>query len=159
MNKIVTFFRESMVARFLIPLGIILIVFGSIVFVINKKNSNYIKTDAVVSKVELAEEAYTDVDGNYIDATYHVYVKYTVAGQDYDTELGILSGYKEGEKLNIYYNPENPNEITQTISLILPIVMIVAGIAALIGGVMSGVNAIKKYRRMKVQEEGWKKNE
>ena len=53
------------------------------------------------------------------------------------------------------YNPKNPNEITQVKSLILPIAIILAGIAALTGGIVSGVNAVKRYQKMKDQEKGW----
>ena len=153
MNKAATFFRESMVARFFIPAGLIFMVVGIIILIINIKNSNYIETEAVVSKTELAQEAYTDEDGNYVDATYKVYVKYTVDGKEYETELG------EGKKLTIYYNPSDPNQITQSKSLILPLIMIIAGIASLVAGIISGVNAIKRYNKMKEQEKGWANNE
>ena len=159
MNKAATFFRESMLARFFIPAGLIFMVVGIIILIINIKNSNYIETEAVVSKTELAQEAYTDEDGNYVDATYKVYVKYTVDGKEYETELGELSGYKEGKKLTIYYNPSDPNQITQSKSLILPLIMIIAGIASLVAGIMSGVNSIKRYNKMKEQEKGWANNE
>ena len=155
MNKLATFFRESTTARFFIPLGIILIVFGVIMFMINKENQNYIKTDAVVSKTELAEEAHYDNNNDYVEATYTVYVKYIVDDKEYTQELGELSGYKEDQKVTIYYNPEDPSQITQTKSLILPIVIIATGLASLVGGIMSGLNAIKRYKKMKEQERGW----
>ena len=155
MNKIASFFRESHTARFLIPLGLILIIFGIVAFIINKSNSNYISVDAVVSKTELVEEEHTDSDGNHVDASYRVYVKYTVDDKDYETELGEFSNYKEGKKLTIYYNPEDPSKITQTKSLILPVVLIGVGIAAFIGGIISGINAIKKVKKMKAQEKEW----
>ena len=155
MNKLATFFRESTTARFFIPLGIILIVFGVIMFMINKENQNYIEIEAVVSKTELAEEAHYDNDNNYVEATYIVYVKYTVDGKEYDEELGELSGYKKDQKVTIYYNPQDPSKITQTKSLILPIAFIVAGIASLVGGIISGLNAIKRVKKMKEQERSW----
>ena len=155
MNKLATFFRESSTARFFIPLGIILIVFGVVMFTINKENQNYIKTEAVVSRTELVQDAYIDENGDTVEATYKVYVRYTVDGREYDEELGILSGYEKDQKITIYYNPQDPSQITQTKSLVLPIVIIVAGIASLVGGIMSGVNAIKRYKKMKEQERGW----
>ena len=155
MNKIATFFRESMTARFFIPVGIVLIIFGIASFIINSNNSNYIKVDAIVSKIELAQEAHLDENDNHVDATYNVYVKYTVDGKEYDTELGEFSNYKKGDKITIYYNPDDPSKITQTKSLILPIVITIGGIASLTFGIISGVNAIKKIKRMKEQEKGW----
>lgn len=155
MNKIFTFFRESQTARFLIPVGIIFIVFGTVMFMINTKNQDYVKVEGFVSKAELIEEAHTDIDGNHVDATYKVYVKYTVDGNEYDQELGELSGYKEGDKITIYYDPDDPSKITQTKSLILPIAIVVVGITSLNGGIISGVNAIKRYKKMKRDEKGW----
>ena len=155
MNKVFTFFRESAPARFFIPLGIVLIVFGVIMFTINKENQNYLKTEAVVSKTELVQESYIDENNNTVEATYKVYVKYTVDGKEYDEELGELSGYEKNQKITIYYDPKDPSKITQTKSLILPIVIIIAGIVSFIGGIMSGLSAIKKYQKMKEQERSW----
>ena len=156
MNKLIVFFRESLVARALIPMGIILAVFGVIMFTINKDNQNFIKTEAVVSKTELVEEAHTDVDGEHVDATYKVFVKYTVDGKEYDVELGELSGYKKDQKVTIYYNPKDPSEITQSKSLVLPVILVVGGVASIVGGVISGVNVLKKQKKMKEQERSWK---
>ena len=155
MNKIATIFRESRLARFLIPAGIILIVFGLIVFGINKQNQGYVKTEATVTGVTLEEEAHKDASGNKVEATYTVTVRYTVEGRDYEGELGGLSKYDVGQKMTIYYDPADPSRITMTISLILPLVLIAAGVAACVGGVTSAANAIKRYRKMKEQEEEW----
>ena len=155
MNKIVTFLRESALARFLIPAGILFIIFGIAIFVINSKNQNYIKIESTVSSVEVFEEEHTDVDGNIVSATYTVTVKYTVDGKEYTSKLENVSKYNEGDKVTIYYNPKDPSQITMTISMVLPIVIIVAGIAALVGGIMSGLNSLKKYKKMKEQEKGW----
>ena len=156
MNKVATFFRESITARFFIPLGIFLIIFGVIMFNINKGNQNYIEIEALVSKAELVQDSYIDGNGNTVDATYNVYVKYTVDEKEYDEQLGELSGYKENDKITIYYNPDDPSQITQSKSLVLPIVFIIAGIASLVGGVMSGLKAIDKQKKLKEQERNWK---
>ena len=155
MNSIATFLRESRTARFLIPLGVILIVFSIFLFIIQDHNKNYIATEGVVSKTELAEQAYTDTDGNYVEATYKVYVKYTAEGKEYEEVLGELSGYKKGDKIKITYNPEDPSQISQPSSLIFNIILLAGGIAALVGGVVSAINAVKKHKELKKQEEGW----
>ena len=155
MNKFATFFRESGPARFFIPIGLILIIFGIVVFIINNKNQNYIQVDAVVSKTELVEEAHTDEEGNTVDATYKVYVKYTVNDTEYEEELGEISGYKENDKITIYYNPDNPKQITQTKSYILPIIIIIGGCVSLVGGIISAKNAINRAKKMKEQEKEW----
>lgn len=155
MNKIIMFFRESITARFFIPLGIILIVFGVIIFGINKENQNYIKTNAIVSRMDLVRESYIDENHNEVEATYNVYVKYNVDGKEYEEELGELSGYKENQEITIYYNPDDPVKITQTKSLVLPIVMILFGFVSFVGGIISGLNAIKKIKKMSDQEREW----
>ena len=155
MNKFAIFLRESVLARFLIPVGLFLIIFGVVVLVINIKNQNYKEIEATISNVILSEDEYTDADGNHIDATYDIEVKYNINGNEYESELNGMSKYNIGEKIKIFYNPSNPSEITQTKSLILPIIIIVAGIIAFVSGIISGMNSIKKYKKMKEQEKGW----
>jgi len=155
MNKLITFFRESSLARFLIPSGLLFMIFGVIFLVININNQDYVKTEATVSKVELEQEAYIDSVGDMVEATYKVSIKYTVDGTNYEEELGGLSQYKIGDKMTIYYNPSNPNQITQTKSLIIPVVIIISGLAAFVGGIISGMNAIKRYKKMRNQEKEW----
>ena len=155
MNKLITFFRESGTARFFIPVGIILIVFGIFVFIININNKNYIQVDAIVSKAELAEEAHYDENDNYVEATYNIYVKYIVDNNEYEEELGELSGYKENDNITIYYNPDDPTQITQTKSIIIPIILIALGCASLIGGIISAKNSIKRIKKMNEQERKW----
>ena len=156
MNKLFSFMRESSVARFLLPLGLILIIFGGIMFVINSKNQDYIKIEATVIDVKEEQETTTDEDGeNTTNTIYNVTVNYTVDGQEYTQTLDNVSKHKVGDKMDIYYNPKDPNQITQTKSLILPIALIVAGFAALIGGIVSLVNAVKRHKKMKEQERNW----
>ena len=155
MNKLFTFFRESLIARSLIPFGLALIVFGTITFFITNGNKDYIETEATVTKLEIEQESYTDSDGNFVPASYKAYLKYTVNGSEYESDLSGTAGYKEGDVIKIFYNPNNPVEITQITSTMLPIILIIGGIAALIGGVMSGLNAIKRYKKLKEQEKGW----
>ena len=155
MNKLLTIIRESALARFLIPAGVILIVFGVVVFGINKQNQNYKKTEATVTSVELEEAASTDANGNRTEATYILGLKYTVDGREYEEELSGMSKREAGDKLTIYYDPADPTRITQTISLLLPLVIIAAGIAALVGGIVSGVKVIQRYNHMKAQEREW----
>ena len=155
MNKMFTFMRESSIARFFIPLGVILIIFGVIIFVINMKNKNYLKIEATILDTKVLEEAYTDADGNHVDETYSATIEYTVDGKKYQQTLDNVSKYNVGDKMTIYYNPQDPNQITQSKTLIIPIVMIIAGITAVTGGIVSIVNAIKRHKKMKEQERSW----
>lgn len=155
MNNISTFFRESSLSRFLIPAGIILIVFGIFTFISVDNSKDFIKVEAIVTKTELFEEAYTDVNDNHYDATYTVFVKYTVDGTEYEEEYGVFSGYKKGDKVTISYNPKNPKEIAQPSSIILPIILVLIGIGSLVGGTVSIVRTIKRHKTMKRQEKEW----
>ena len=155
MNSLATFFRESRTARFFIPVGIILIAFGILVFIINSNNQNYIEVESTVTKVELYQESYIDANGDRVEALYDLTVKYTVNDVEYESILNALLKHEVGDKIKIYYNPENPNEITQTKSLILPLIIILVGIASLVGGIISAVNAVKRHKKMKEQEKGW----
>ena len=155
MNKIFTFMRESSTARFFIPVGLLLIIFGVFMFVVNIKNQNYVETEAIVTNVEIAQEEYIDVDGNRVEATYNAYVKYTVNGREYNGKFENVAKYNVGDKMKMYYNPDDPSQITQTKSLIFPIVLVALGIASLVGGIISVGNAIKKHNKMKEQERSW----
>ena len=155
MNKTVSFMRESSVARFLLPVGIMLIIFGGVMLVINNKNKDYIKIEATVIDVKEEEDIVTDGDGNHTTITYKVTLKYTVDDKEYTGTLDNVSKQKVGDKMVIYYNPKDPNQITQTKSFVLPIVIIVVGIASLIGGIISAVNAVKCHKKIKEQERNW----
>ena len=155
MNKIFTFMRESQTARFFIPAGLILIIFGIVVFVITLNNQNYVKIKATVANVEETQETNVDDGETNITTIYNATVNYTVDGKEYTQTLDNVSKCKVGDKMDIYYNPKDPNQITQTKSIILPIVIIVAGIISLTGGIISAINAVKRHKNMKEQERSW----
>ena len=155
MNKIITIIRESALARFLIPAGVILIVFGDVFFGASKQNQHYEKTEAQVTSVVLEEAASTDANGNRTEATYLLGIQYTVDGKAYENDLSGMSKSEVGDRITIYYDPADPNQITQTKSLIIPLIIIPAGIAAVVGGIISAVNTIQKYKKMKAQEREW----
>lgn len=155
MNKLITIIRESALARFLIPAGVILIVFGIVFFDASKQNQHYKQTEARVASVELETEASTDANGNRTEATYLLGLKYTVDGKEYAADFSGMSKYEVGDKLTIYYDPADPSRITQTKSFIIPLIIIAAGIAALVSGIVSGVNTIRRLKNMKAQEREW----
>ena len=155
MNKIITILRESRLARFLIPAGIMLIAAGIVFLSVTSKQQDYLKTEAEVTKVKLEQEAYTDANGNREEAKYTVGIRYTVGGKEYQTDLDGMSKYEVGDKMKIYYNPADPSQVTMTTSMIMPLCIIGGGIAMLAGGIVSTVNAVKRYNKMKAQEEEW----
>ncbi len=155
MNKIISVIRESRVARFLIPAGLILIVSGIMFLNASVQNRDYLKTEATVTKCEIFEEEHRDSDGDTVPATYRVELKYTVNGKEYAGSLEGVSEFQPGEKMTIYYNPDDPSAITQTKDMLLPIALILAGTVALALGVLNVVGVMKRYNRMKKQEEEW----
>ena len=152
MNGIATFFRESRTARFLIPLGIILIVFSIFFFNSDKHNKDYIETEATVSKAILVKAETRDYEGNTEPAEYDIFVKYTVNGREYETKLGQMYEQKVGKKIKIVYDPTNPNNISQPASPILNFALLIGGIVALVGGIVSALDAVKRHKKMKEQE-------
>ena len=159
MNKIITIIRESALARFLIPAGILLIVFGVVFFGASKRNQHYKQTSAQVTSVTLEEAASTDVNGNRTEATYTLGIRYIVDGKEYENDLSGMSKREAGDRIVIYYDPDDPNMITQTKSLIIPLVIIAAGIGAVVARIVKGVNVIRRYNRMKAQEREWSHGE
>ncbi len=155
MNNIATLFRESALARFLIPGGLILAVCGMIFFHISKQQQDYIETESTVTGIELEQEAHTDANGHHADATYTLTVKYTVDGKEYESELFGMGKQDVGDKIKIFYNPADPSQITQSKSLIVPIIMVAVGAAAFAGGIVSVLNTVKKLKKMKEQEKEW----
>lgn len=159
MNKIITFMRDSQTSRFFIPAGLLLIIVGIIAFVITLNNQSYIKTEATVINVEKKQES-TMVDGeNQITTVYNATLNYKVDEKEYTQNLDDVSKCSVGDKMTIYYNPDNPSQITQSKNLVFPIIIIVGGIAFLTGGIISAVNAVKKHKKMKEQERSWANNE
>jgi hypothetical protein len=150
MNKIMDFMKESGTSKFLIPAGLFLVIIGVIVLITTINNKDYIKVESTITNVVLAEEAYIDTEGNHVDATYDVTVKYTVDGKEYEQTLNGLSKQNIGDKMTIYYNPKDPTQITQTKSLLFPIIFITGGVLLLCGGIIGSINSIK---RNKEQEE------
>lgn len=157
MNKIAKFFRDSMSARFFIPGGLVLIIFAIAVFIINNKNSNFIETEATVTKIELASEEHYEGEEK-VEATYTVYVVYTVDGKEYNNDIGdyFEDKYKVGDKVSVHYNPSDPSQISEPTGIWLPIVFLVVGVGFIAYGVYDTVRIVKKNKKMKEQEKEWK---
>ena len=154
MNRIFSFFRATATGRFLIPAGIILTVFGFILVPIVNETGKWDRTEATVTRTEIAETEY-DENGEHHEAIYSTYVSYTVGEETCEEVLGELSGYKEGDTIQIVYDPDDPHRLSQPVGMILPFVLIGAGIIALAAGVISITAAVKKAAVMKVQEKEW----
>ena len=115
------------------------------------------RSDALREKgaSELYEEAHYEGDTRH-DATYTVFVRYAVDGVEYEEEYGVFPAMQEGQAITINYNPDDPRDIGQPNSMLLPYGVIAAGVLALAGGVYSIIRVNRKNRAMKKQEEAWK---
>lgn len=154
LNSIAKLFRDYSFAGFALPAAVILIIFGCISIGPVAQRLNYPQTEAAVTKAELYEEAYYDGDTHH-DATYTIFVKYTVDGQEYEEEYGVFPKMNVGDKVKINYNPSDYHDIGQPNSMLLPYGIIAAGIAALIAGAVSVIRTRKKNKALKKQEEEW----
>ena len=124
-------------------------------FIFDNKSKDFIKTEATVSRTQLVSEETYDAEGNREEAQYKIWVKYTVDGIEYEADYGIMPKREVGEKVNIIYDPKDPNNIASPASPIINAVLIVGGVASLVGGIISAVNAVKRHKKMKEQERSW----
>jgi len=134
--------RNTGPARFFVPVGIILIVFGIIMLCFN--TDQYLETSGTITSVT---ECPTEPDeGQQYDLT----VKYTVDGTEYETTFSNMGGnYSTGERIKVYYDPDDPKATTNSKlnGLIAPI-MIAAGGLALVFGIYKTASAFKKSREL-----------
>lgn len=155
LNRFPKFVRDYSTAGFFMLLGIVAIVFSIFYLNFYNKTKNYPTTEAIVTKTELYEEEHYDEDTHY-DATYTVYVEYTVDGKTYNEEYGIFPNMKKGDKVTVSYNPDKPEEVTQPASNIWLIGSIILSIISLMIACFSIIRTIKKNKKLKLQEMEWK---
>lgn len=155
MNKLAKLSRDYAFARSALLFGLALIVFGCFAWRPVIARQSYPQTEAVVSRTELYEDAYTE-NGTRHEATYRIYVRYSVDGNDYEEEYGVFPERPVGSSMTINYNPHDPHDIGQPNSVVLPIGFIAGGGVLLAAGVISFVKTRKKNQALKRQEEEWK---
>lgn len=140
-NKLARFMKNTGPARFFIPIGLILIVFG--IVMLGANTDNYVETTGTIISVT---EGISDDNGGH---QYDVGVKFTVDGKEYETTFPNLGGtFKEGEDIKVFYDPDDPNNNTNSKSGVLAIIFIAAGAAAVLGGIYFTVNAFKKSKEL-----------
>ena len=141
LNKYSRFMRNTGPARVLVPLGAILVIFGILM-------TTFFTGDALetVGKVTSVEES-VNADKQ---KEYDVSFDYTVDGKSYsNTFYGLLDGYNVGDEIKVFYDPSDPTRVSNSGSnTIFGLGMIAAGLAALIGGILLTVKAVKKSREI-----------
>ena len=140
-NKFSRFMRNSGPARFFIPVGLILVIFG--VFMFSLHTENY---DETVGKVTSVVET---VNANN-EKEQEVSFTYKVDGKEYESVFnGFFSDVKEGDDIKVYYNPRHPESTSNTkMGGIIAPAMIGVGVAALIAGVFMTVKNFKKSKEL-----------
>ncbi|HOM02353.1 MAG TPA: DUF3592 domain-containing protein [Acetivibrio sp.] len=99
-----------------------------------------VKTTAVITKID----SYRDFDG---DRHYNVQIKYFVEGEEYYDTLGYYSsGMREGKEITVYYDPDNPENVQSTGSMISDIVLVVIGLIFTAIGVSFIISQVNKSR-------------
>lgn len=138
-NKISRFMRNTGPARVLIPVGIILLIFGIL-------TSSFIGADMAETEGRVTSvEEHTDENNK---AEYDIGVVYTVDGREYDGEFYNLSReYSVGDTVTVYYNTEDPQMISNSrMNGLFSIGLMIAGVLAVIGGIVLTAKAVKKSR-------------
>ncbi len=139
-NRFARLMRDSGPARFFVPLGIILIVLGIILMSFN--TDDYVETAGKVTSVA----ADTDSEDKTV---YDIGFTYTVEGREYTGNYEDLpEQYSAGDEIKVYYDPKNPENITNSKTGLLPLIMIGAGALALVYGVLKTVKAFRRSREL-----------
>ena len=140
-NKFSGSVQSGAAAKFLIPIGIVMIVFGIIMLSIN--TDNFIETTGRV--ISVTECPYEEGEVQQ----YDIEIRYTVDGKDYEAVLANQSGdYKNGDEIKLFYDPANPANTTNTKSKVLPLIMTGAGALVLVFGVYKTVTDLKKKKEL-----------
>lgn len=84
------------------------------------KTHDYVKTDATIDKIIYDDYRSTDDDVSTVTTYYKVsYVSYadcTSKPYTADIEKGMFTNKTENDKLTVYYNPDNPEELRPDMS-------------------------------------------
>ena len=137
-NKLARLMRNSGPARVLVPIGIILIVFGIVMFLF-RPAGELVETVGTVTSVT---EATADGDGKEYDVGF----SYTVDGKEYQNVFSNLTGtFSIGDAIKVFYDSENPGNVANTKSggFIAP-VLIILGVLAIAYGISRSARAFKK---------------
>ncbi len=131
---------------FFLIFGLIFMIIGINIKIMTegiKKNS--VKTDATITNIR----SFTNSDG---ESDYIVEVSFEVDGVYYSGRLDYYDiTMDKGDRVTIYYNPDNPSEIlSHGGTVIFYIFLIVGGGVAIIGGMLTGIFVTEKSQKKKL---------
>ena len=126
-NRIAWFMRKTGPARMLIPVGLMLIVLG--VIALGFRSDHFAQTTGRITSV-------VENTGAGQRKVYDVGFTYAVNGAEYEGLFANLSGsYAEGEEIQVYYNPDHPQQtaISRTSPLVAPVMIALGALAMGLG--------------------------
>ncbi|GEM_PF-2695658 len=135
-------------AVFLCLFGAAMIAFG--IFMVKEPNTKTEKTTGTIT--ELVE--YYDWVGDEYQKVHKVFVSYKANDGVYyeDLEYGSYTiGMKEGDKVDIEYDPDDPTNISSPAGKFMPYIVLVIGAAVVFFGIME---ARKAAMIKKAEQEG-----
>ena len=144
-NKFARFMRNTGPGRFLIPVGIILIIVGILLFAFGGKAKDYVETTGKV--INVVENEPIDTESNY---TYDVYFKYEVETVEYENYFSNLgTKYNVGDTIKLYYLASDPSKVSNTKGTFLfGLIALGLGVAALVGGIVITILKFKKSKEL-----------
>jgi len=102
-----------------------------------------IQTEAVITRI--------DVDRSFDETKHTVFVAFSVDDERYEGRLGHWSsGMREGQRVNIYYNPANPRQFRHGSDIWVTLMVVVMGFTFFLVGV---IPLFKMSRRKKQAKE------
>ena len=142
-SKFARIMRNTGPARFFIPMGVFMIIFG--IIMAGFKTDNFIETTGTVTGVEEHLE-YVD---NKQQTQYDISFTYTANGKEYTGVFANMGkGANKGDSIKVFYDPENPERITNSKMDFLGPVLIGVGALAIAFGVFKTVQAFKKSKAL-----------
>lgn len=133
--------------------GLLFAVIGIIVSIeFSNFAANAEQTTAVITNIEAYRTKTTK--GRY-KTRHDVYIKYSVDGATYKSELGYYnSGMSIGDEIEVYYDPENPNKVRGKDSPLGFIFAGIGGVFAVMGICIGVIPAVKHGKKKKLIETG-----
>lgn len=140
-NKLARFMRNTGNLRVFLPLGLILIVVGVIMYM--NSPSKYAETTAKITNVN-------EYKNNDNETVYDYDLEFTVDGKTYTSIFAAMPDKKNvGDTVTIYYDPANPESTSNTKHTgMISVVMAVAGVALVAFSVLSTVKKVQKSREL-----------
>lgn len=143
LNKLARFMRNTGPARFLVPFGLMLLIFG--IVLLGFKTDKYVES---VGKVTAVTEGIYDSENN--EQQYDVEFTYNVDGKGYSGSfVNAGSNYAVGDDIKVFYDPDDPSKASSSKAggFLAPI-MIALGALAIGFGIFSTVKAFKKSKEL-----------